>query len=61
MKGLVIDVIRSFGGYSIYETGGMITGVFLDEDLAIRCAQEIRDILSGSDVEVNGECLVIWP
>ena len=59
MKSLATSLIRSFGG-SIYETGGMIAGVFDDDDLAQRCAEEIMCLFEGSEVEVNGECLVIW-
>ena len=59
MKNLATSLIRSFGGSS-YETGGMIAGVFHDDDLARRCAEEIMCLFHGSEIEVSGECIVIW-
>ncbi len=59
MNDLAKSMIRSFGG-SIYETGDIIAGVFLDDDLAQRCAQEITRSFESSDVELDGDCMVIW-
>jgi cystathionine beta-lyase family protein involved in aluminum resistance len=59
MNTLIGNLIKSFGG-SMHETGGMIAGVFYDDDLAERCADEIAFLCGNVTVNVDGDCVLIW-